>query len=93
VATVANSVVLRKTRGGRAQSLGCGVVEFHTSEDAQKAIDQLNDSVLEGRTIKCREDRTVDDNDETNDYRNTRHTSYVKKQPASVASRSSSVKK
>jgi len=37
--------------------MGCGVVEFGTREAALRAIEVMPESVLKGRTIKCREDR------------------------------------
>lgn len=61
VAPVKNAVVLRRNRGGKTVSLGCGVVEFGSPEIAQRAVQQLNDTELDGRTIKCREDRTVEE--------------------------------
>lgn len=39
------------------QSRGCGVVEFSSPEDAQRAIDELNGTELNGRVIFVREDR------------------------------------
>lgn len=39
------------------RSKGCGIVEFNTVEDAQRAISELNDTELEGRKIFVREDR------------------------------------
>jgi len=42
-------------RGGRSK--GCGIVEFSTAAEAQNAIQQLNDSELNGREIFVREDR------------------------------------
>ncbi|XP_028406038.1 myelin expression factor 2-like [Dendronephthya gigantea] len=38
------------------RSKGCGVVEFTSSEDAQRAIRELNDTNLGGRLMKIRED-------------------------------------
>lgn len=52
--------VLSKTRNGKVISLGCGVVEFASSEEAALAVNILSNSELEGRVIKCREDRTFD---------------------------------
>jgi RNA recognition motif-containing protein len=43
--------------GPDGRSKGCGIVEFHTAEDAQKAVEQLNDTELRGRQIFVREDR------------------------------------
>lgn len=39
------------------RSKGCGVVEFSTPEDAQNAIETMNDTELSGRQIFVREDR------------------------------------
>ncbi|KAK9717264.1 g-strand binding protein, variant 3 [Basidiobolus ranarum] len=39
------------------RSKGCGVVEFRTSEEARKAIYELNDKPLMGRPVFIREDR------------------------------------
>mmetsp|Transcript_19224 Transcript_19224/g.41652 ORF Transcript_19224/g.41652 Transcript_19224/m.41652 type:complete len:556 (+) Transcript_19224:159-1826(+) len=39
------------------RSKGCGIVEFATPDGAKKAIDELNDTELKGRTIFVREDR------------------------------------
>src|SRR3546814_11905915 len=44
-------------RGPDGRSRGCGIVEFENLEDAQTAIDTLNDSMLMGRPIFVREDR------------------------------------
>jgi RNA recognition motif-containing protein len=45
------------TEANTGRSKGCGIVEFHTSEDAQRAIRTLNDTELKGRMIFVREDR------------------------------------
>ncbi|KAI8893860.1 hypothetical protein BC833DRAFT_606995 [Globomyces pollinis-pini] len=42
-------------RDGRSK--GCGIVEFETVEEAQKAIEELSETELMGRTIFVREDR------------------------------------
>lgn len=39
------------------RSAGCGIVEFETPEGAENAINTLNDSMLDGRTIFVRADR------------------------------------
>jgi len=39
------------------RSKGCGIVEFETEEGAQKAIETLTNTELQGRTIFVREDR------------------------------------
>ena len=41
---------------------GCGIVEFSSPLDAQRAINQLNDTPLLGRMIFVREDREENDN-------------------------------
>jgi len=41
--------------GGRSK--GCGVVEFETADEAQRAIDELHDAELDGRRLAVREDR------------------------------------
>ena len=37
--------------------LGCGIVEFNSPIDAQRAVQMLNDTELKGRLIFVREDR------------------------------------
>ena len=59
VGHVENAVVLTKSRNGKAVSLGCGVVEFRSPEEAIHAVNMLNNSELDGRIIKCREDRAM----------------------------------
>ncbi|KAJ3096523.1 hypothetical protein HK100_005548, partial [Physocladia obscura] len=44
--------------GGRSK--GCGVVEYLTADEAQRAIDELNDTPLMGRNVFIREDREPD---------------------------------
>jgi len=61
---VVRAVVLRQRRGGNRSSMGCGVVEFDSVESAAHAMNTLNDSELNGRTIHCREDRAPDDEEE-----------------------------
>lgn len=61
--SVVSAVVLRQSRGRRANgkrgplSLGCGVVEFDSFETAATAITSMNETELQGRRIRCREDR------------------------------------
>lgn len=43
------------------QGKGFGFVEMATEEDAKKAIDQLNNSTLDGRTIVVNEARPQED--------------------------------
>ncbi|CEL97671.1 unnamed protein product [Vitrella brassicaformis CCMP3155] len=52
--TVVRSDVFEDAVG---RSKGCGVVEYANPEDAQKAIETLNDTELFGRLIFVREDR------------------------------------
>ena len=39
------------------RSKGCGVVAFRTPEEAKTAIETLNHTMLDGRSIFVREDR------------------------------------
>lgn len=39
------------------KSKGCAIVEFATAQEAEKAISELNESVLDGRPLFLREDR------------------------------------
>ncbi|KAL3903923.1 MAG: hypothetical protein SGPRY_011484, partial [Prymnesium sp.] len=52
-ATVYASVSYDRERG---RSKGCGVVEFETREDAERAIAEMTGSSLDGFNINCRED-------------------------------------
>ena len=36
------------------KSMGCGLVEYSTPEEAKKAIESLNDSKVNGREIKVK---------------------------------------
>lgn len=51
---VAHAEVFTEASG---RSAGCGIVEFETPEGAENAINTLNDSVLDGRSIFVRADR------------------------------------
>lgn len=42
------------------RSKGCGIVEYSTSEEAQKAIEQLSNVDLNGRPVFVREDREAE---------------------------------
>jgi len=44
-------------RDWQGYSKGCGIVEFETAADAQRAILEMNNKDLNGRLIFCREDR------------------------------------
>lgn len=57
VGGVVNAEVAMKSREGEMISRGFGIVEFETSELVTKAIESMKGSVLEGREIRCREDR------------------------------------
>ena len=65
---VVNAVVLKKRRGLRETSMGCGVVEFQTSDMAIYAVKTMATSQLKGRTVYCREDEPVQyyEDDESN---------------------------
>lgn len=52
---VVNAVVLRRN----GKSLGCGIVEYASREIAQYAVELLNDSDLDGRSIHVREDKVA----------------------------------
>jgi RNA recognition motif-containing protein len=45
------------TMDGGSKSKGCGIVEFSSPEEAQKAIKELNERDLMGRPVFLREDR------------------------------------
>jgi RNA recognition motif-containing protein len=60
VGGIEKAVILSKVRNGKTMSLGCGVVEFHTPEQAAHAVNTMNGSELDGRLIRCREDRSLD---------------------------------
>lgn len=62
--TVRKAVVLRQRRGGRDRSMGCGVVELSSEEEASRAIESLNETSFKDRVIRCREDRTPAGGDE-----------------------------
>jgi RNA recognition motif-containing protein len=49
------------TDSGSGRSKGFGFVEMTTVEDAKKAIEQLNDTELEGRNIKVSESKPKTD--------------------------------
>lgn len=65
---VVNAVVLKKRRGQKETSMGCGVVEFQSPEMAEFAVKSMATSQLKGRTVYCREDEPVQyyEDDETN---------------------------
>ncbi|ORY79498.1 hypothetical protein BCR37DRAFT_340341, partial [Protomyces lactucae-debilis] len=53
--------------GRDGRSKGCGVVEFATVSEAQRAMDELNESNLGGRNVFIREDREPDKGDRGGD--------------------------
>lgn len=61
VGNVISAQVIMDRQTGRSR--GFGFVEFETDEDAQKAIQQLNNQQLDGRTIFVNEAREKDSND------------------------------
>ena len=65
---VVNAVVLKKRRGQRETSMGCGVVEFQSPEMAMYAVKTMATSQFKGRTVYCREDQPVEyyDDDDSN---------------------------
>jgi RNA recognition motif-containing protein len=60
IGPVEKATILYRSRRGKTVSLGCGVVEFCTPELAARAVSHMGTSELEGRSIRCREDRSVD---------------------------------
>ena len=51
--------VMTERGKGKGRSKGCGIVEFETAEEAQDAVETMNDTVIPGgeRPIFVREDR------------------------------------
>jgi len=43
--------------GPDGRSKGCGLVEYQSPDEAQRAIQELNDTELMGRMVFVREDR------------------------------------
>jgi cold-inducible RNA-binding protein len=54
--TVTNAKIMTVGPGGRSR--GYGFVEFSSESDARAAIDQLNNGMWDGRSIKVSEDRS-----------------------------------
>jgi len=54
---IVNAQIIRRTRGGRVISMGCGTLEFETVSDVTNAIAKMNGTEFQGRTLTCREDR------------------------------------
>jgi RNA recognition motif-containing protein len=62
---VVSAVILRQRRGRYSKSsMGCGVVEFESPKAAEEAVKLMNETVLKGRKIRCREDRAPSDDEE-----------------------------
>ena len=61
VGRVQNANIMQKIRSGKSVSLGCGIVEFSTAEEAAHAMNVMTGTELDGRVIKCREDRSSAD--------------------------------
>ena len=55
--TVTQAKVMKEGQGGRSR--GFGFVEYHSEDEARKAIKELNGAVWEGRVIKVSEDRSA----------------------------------
>jgi RNA recognition motif-containing protein len=53
VGSVKSARIVRK-RDNSGDSMGFGFVEFETPEEAVSAIDQLNDTHLDGRDVRVR---------------------------------------
>jgi len=66
VGQVVQATILQRMRRDKAQSLGCGVVEFKSADDAARAIQVMSGTELDGRVIKCRIDRQAIGNGHTN---------------------------
>jgi RNA recognition motif-containing protein len=49
-----------KAENGHGRSKGCGIVLYQSPKEAFRAIRELNESVLDGRTIFVREDRETE---------------------------------
>ncbi|KAJ3367353.1 Squalene epoxidase [Kappamyces sp. JEL0680] len=56
-----------KNEDGRSK--GCGVVTYESSRDAQRAIDRMDGTTLDGRRIEVREDRFVGGSARHDSYR------------------------
>lgn len=56
---VVSAKVITDRESGRSR--GFGFVEMSTDEEAQKAVQELNDKELDGRTIKVNEARPMED--------------------------------
>jgi RNA recognition motif-containing protein len=72
VGPVASATVIIDRQTGRSK--GFGFVEMDTPEDAQKAISQLNGTILGGRTLMVNEARERQEVPQRrSDYRNERY--------------------
>lgn len=57
IGPVSKVTILRKARKGKIVSMGCGIVEFSSISDGERAIAAMNDTLFKDRKITCREDR------------------------------------
>jgi len=58
---ITQAFINTRVRKGKLTSSGSGVVEFKTIAEAKRAITELNGTVLDGREIRCREDRPLEE--------------------------------
>jgi RNA recognition motif-containing protein len=59
IGSVVKAIIIRKPRRGKLASMGRGLVEFSSPEDAARAISTFNETEFQGRVISCREDRRL----------------------------------
>jgi RNA recognition motif-containing protein len=57
VGPVIKCTVLRKPHRGEIVSMGRGIIDYGSVEDAERAITVMDGSVFRSRTIHCRRDR------------------------------------
>ena len=70
VGTVVSAKVMTEGPGGRSR--GFGFVEMSTQEEAQKAIQELDSKLWEGRPVKVSEDRSFRPREERGEWRGRR---------------------
>ena len=71
IGEVASATVITDRETGRSK--GFGFVEMNNPEDGQRAIDQLNGSLLGRRTITVNEARERQQSDRRSNYRTPRY--------------------
>lgn len=59
--TIVNATLNTRTRRGELVSVGTGTVEYKSAADAKRAIAELNESELDGRAIRVRGDRSLEE--------------------------------